>query len=172
MLFIEDFLHYVWKFRLFDRIGLQTTTGDELEVYAAGMHNSDAGPDFHNARVRIGETVWAGNVELHLSSSDWQKHNHTVDNAYNNVILHVVYKDDVPLVLSDGRRVPTLELQNRIPPDLYNRYHQLVFGQQQFIPCEGSIPFVDEITLKKLDHPGAGGTTGKTVGQCTGCPGR
>jgi hypothetical protein len=147
MLFPEDFLHYVWKFRLFDRINLQTNDGEELEILSAGMHNSDSGPDFHNARIRIGETVWAGNVEVHLSSSDWQKHGHATDNAYDNVILHVVYRDDEPLILTDGRHVPTLELQNRIPADLYNRYHTLIFGNQTIIPCEANIGSVDHITL-------------------------
>ncbi len=147
MLFPEDFLHYVWKFRLFDRIGLQTNDGEELEILSAGMHNSDSGPDFHNARIRIGETIWAGNVEVHLSSSDWQKHGHTTDNAYDNVILHVVYRDDEPLILTNGRHVPTLELQNRIPADLYSRYHTLIFGNQTVIPCEANIGSVDHITL-------------------------
>jgi len=147
MLFPEDFLHYVWKFRLFDRVGLQTNDGEELEILSAGMHNSDSGPDFHNARVRIGDTVWAGNVEVHLSSSDWQKHGHTTDNAYGNVILHVVYRDDVPLILLNGRRVPTLVLENRIPDDLYNRYHKLIFGEKVIIPCEASIGSVDSLTL-------------------------
>jgi hypothetical protein len=147
MLFPEDFLHYVWKFRLFDRINLQTNDGEELEVFSAGVHNSDSGPDFQNARIRIGDTVWAGNVEVHLSSSDWQKHGHTTDGAYDNVILHVVYRDDEPLMLSNGRRVPTLELQNRIPDDLYNRYHNLIFGNQTVIPCEANIASVDDITL-------------------------
>jgi hypothetical protein len=147
MLFPEDFLHYVWKFRLFDRIDLQTKDGEELEILSAGLHNSDSGPDFHNARVRIGDTVWAGNVEVHLSSSDWQKHGHTTDNAYDNVVLHVVYRDDQPLVLTNGRRVPTLELQNRIPDDLYNRYHNLIFGNQTVIPCEANIGAVDSLTL-------------------------
>jgi hypothetical protein len=147
MLFPEDFLHYVWKFRLFDRIGLLTNDGEELEVLSAGLHNSDSGPDFHNARIRIGDTVWAGNVEVHLSSSDWQKHGHTTDNAYDNVILHVVYRDDEPLVLPNSRRVPTLELQNRIPDELYNRYHKLIFGNQTIIPCEANIGSVDSLTL-------------------------
>jgi hypothetical protein len=71
MLFPEDFLHYVWKFRLFDRVDLRTNDGEELEIFSAGLHNSDSGPDFQNARIRIGDTVWAGNVEVHLSSSDW-----------------------------------------------------------------------------------------------------
>jgi hypothetical protein len=147
MLFTEDFLHYVWKFRLFDRVGLKTNDGEELEIFSAGVHNSDAGPDFQNARIRIGDTVWAGNVELHISSSDWQKHGHASDNAYDNVILHVVYRDDQPLILPNGRRVPTLNLQNRIPDDLYNRYHKLIFGNQAIIPCEASIGAVDSLTM-------------------------
>jgi hypothetical protein len=147
MLFTEDFLHYVWKFKLFDRKDLRTNDGEELEIFSVGMHNTDAGPDFQNARVRIGDTTWAGNVEVHLSSSDWQKHGHITDNAYENVILHVVYRDDQPLILSNGRRVPTLELLNRIPDELYIRYHNLVFGHQTIIPCEASIASVDNITL-------------------------
>lgn len=147
MLFPEDFLHYVWKFRLFDRADLRTNDGEELEIFSAGLHNSDSGPDFQNARIRIGETVWAGNVEVHLSSSDWQKHGHTTDDSYSNVILHVVYRDDSPLILPNGRRVPTLELQHRIPDELYNRYHTLVFGNQAIIPCEAAIGSVDSLTL-------------------------
>ena len=148
MLFTEDFLHYVWKFRLFDRIGLQTTDGETIEIYSAGMHNTDSGPDFQNARLKIGDTIWAGNVELHLSSSDWQKHKHSTDNAYDNVILHVVYRDDEPLVLPNGRRIPTLELKDRIPGELYGRYHNLIFGNQTTIPCEASIGKVDDFTLR------------------------
>jgi hypothetical protein len=148
MLFTEDFLHYVWKFRLFNRIDLQTTEGEELEVFSAGLHNTHSGPDFQNARIRIGQTTWAGNAELHLFSSDWQRHGHTTDNAYDNVILHVVYRDDEPLFRTDGRRVPTLELEDRISPDLHNRYHQLVFGNQTIIPCEGTIAKIDGITLQ------------------------
>ncbi|MEB0262165.1 MULTISPECIES: DUF2851 family protein [unclassified Mucilaginibacter] len=148
MLFTEDFLHYIWKFRLFDRLNLRTTGGEELEVYSVGMHNSHAGADFQNARIRVGETTWAGNAELHISSSDWHKHGHTTDNAYDNVILHVVYSDDQPLIRTDGKPVPTLELKDRISPELYNRYHNLVFGNQQIIPCEGTIATVDGLTMQ------------------------
>ncbi|MGZ3757010.1 MAG: DUF2851 family protein [Mucilaginibacter sp.] len=148
MLFTEDFLHYVWKFRLFDRADLQTTDGESIEIYSAGVHNTDSGPDFQNARIKIGDTMWAGNIELHLSSSDWQKHNHTTDNAYDNVILHVVYRDDEPVITTDGRSIATLELQNRIPAELYSRYHNLVFGNQTIIPCEASIGHVDDFTLR------------------------
>jgi hypothetical protein len=148
MFFTEDFLHYVWKFRLFERENLQTTTGENIEIFSAGLQNSDSGPDFHNAQLRIGDTTWAGNVELHLKSSDWHKHGHTKDNAYGSVILHVVYRDDQPIELPDGRRIPTLELHERVSPDLYNRYHHLVYGNQQIIPCEGSIRFVDDMALR------------------------
>ncbi|MET3980758.1 hypothetical protein ABIB62_003361 [Mucilaginibacter sp. UYP25] len=148
MLFTEDFLHYIWKFRLFDRMDLRTTEGEELEIYSVGMHNSNAGPDFQNARIRIGETTWAGNAELHISSSEWKRHGHTTDGAYDNVIIHVVYRDDEPLFRTDGRRVPTLELNGRISPELYNRYHNLVFGNQTIIPCEGTIATVDGLTMQ------------------------
>jgi hypothetical protein len=148
MLITEDFLHYVWKFRLFDHAGLQTTGGETLEVFSAGVPNTDSGPDFQNARLKIGATTWAGNVEVHINSSDWQKHNHTTDNAYNNVVLHVVYRDDAPVVMADSRRLPTLELQDRIPDELYGRYHNLIYGEQTIIPCEANIGKLDDFTLR------------------------
>jgi hypothetical protein len=147
MLFTEDFLHYVWKFRLFDNTGLQTTNGEELTVYSAGMHNTDSGPDFNNARLKIGDTTWAGNVELHYHHPTG-KHKHTTDNAYDNVILHVVYRDDEPVILANGRQLPTLELKDRIPDELYSRYHNLLFGNQTVIPCEASIGRLDDFTLR------------------------
>lgn len=147
MLFTEDFLHYILKLRLFNHANLQTTKGDELEVFSAGIHNSDAGPDFQNSRIRIGDTIWAGNVEIHISSSDWQKHGHTTDHAYDSVILHVVYLDDLPLILADGRRVPTVELKKWISAKLYNRHLNLIFGNQVFIPCEATIGSFDSLTL-------------------------
>ena len=148
MLFTEDFLHYVWKFRLFERTNLQTVDVEPMEIQSVGIHNTDSGPDFQNARIKIGDTTWAGNVEIHISSSDWQKHNHTTDNAYDNVILHVVYRDDQPVIAPDGQHIPTLELQSRIPDELHGRYHNLVFGTQTIIPCEASIGKLDEFTLK------------------------
>lgn len=148
MLFTEDFLHYIWKFRLFGKSELQTTDGESIQIYSAGLHNSDSGPDFQNARIKIGETTWAGNVEIHISSSDWHKHNHTHDGAYKNVILHVVYRDDEPITLPDGRKLPTLELQSRVPDELYSRYHALMFGNQTIIPCEASIGTVDEFAMR------------------------
>ncbi|RFZ81083.1 DUF2851 family protein [Mucilaginibacter terrenus] len=148
MLFTEDFLHYVWKFRLFNRIGLYTTDGEELQVYSAGLHNKHAGADFQNARIRIGDETWAGTVELHINSSDWHKHGHSMDGAYDNVILHVVYNHDTPIILPNGRLLPTLELKDRIPGELHHSYHNLVFGKNIVIPCEGSIKRVDPLTMQ------------------------
>ncbi|HNY07928.1 MAG TPA: DUF2851 family protein, partial [Bacteroidales bacterium] len=81
----EKFLHYLWKYRLFIR-QLQTTDGDLTEINNPGEHNTDAGPDFFNARIKIGDTLWAGNVEIHVNASDWIKHGHQQDKAYNNII--------------------------------------------------------------------------------------
>lgn len=148
MLITEDFLHYLWKFRLFERHALQTIDGEDIEIFSAGLHNTHAGPDFHNARIRIGDTTWAGNVEIHINTSDWNKHNHTTDAAYNNVILHVVYQNDAVITLPDGRTLPTLKLKDRIPEELYGRYHQLIYGERTIIPCEASIGKVDDFTLR------------------------
>ena len=146
MLFTEDFLHYVWRYQLYDHAHLQTVEGESIEVIAPGLHNTNAGPDFQNARIKVGDTVWAGNVEIHIASSDWSRHQHTADEAYRNVILHVVYEDDQPVEMPPGRRLPTLALKDRVSPDLYGRYHQLVYQPKTFIPCEGSIGIVPALT--------------------------
>ncbi|WP_295653071.1 DUF2851 family protein [uncultured Mucilaginibacter sp.] len=147
MFFNEDFLQYVWKFRLFDWNGLQTTDGESVEIVSPGLQNTDAGPDFQHAKVRIGDTLWAGNAEVHLCSSDWKRHGHPDDKAYDNVILHVVYRDDEPVSRKDGSPVPTIILRDRIDPELQARYQRLVFGEQQIIPCEKSIGAVDDLIL-------------------------
>ena len=90
----ESILHYVWQNKLFTAHNLKTIDAETVEIIDVGRINTDAGPDFFNAKVKIGDTVWAGNVEIHTNSSDWNKHNHQTDIAYNNVILHVVHKAD------------------------------------------------------------------------------
>lgn len=148
MLFTEDFLYHVWKFRLYDRDQLRTTTGETIEVINPGIRNTNAGADFQQARIKIGDTLWAGNVEIHVAASDWQKHNHQQDRAYNNVILHVVYRNDLPVETTEGNLLPTLELEHRIPAELYGRYHNLVYGEQKIIPCESAIHTVDSLTMR------------------------
>lgn len=142
----EDLLHYAWKYRLFDHSGLQTTTGEPITISQPGLHNQHAGPDFENARLTVGAQEWAGNVEMHLRSSDWKRHGHQHDAAYNNVVLHVVlHHDDDHVALQNGSASPpTLELHNRLPHGLVARY-QSFLSNGQWIPCERLFPDVEDI---------------------------
>lgn len=144
----EDFLHYIWKFGLFDVDGLKTTAGDDITIMQRGSHNLNAGPDFFNARVKIGETLWAGNVEIHTRSSDWARHNHTADEAYKNIILHVVFEDDKPVLDSENKPVATLVLKGRIDLKFYNTYKNFT-DARGWIPCETSLPNVDPFIVEK-----------------------
>jgi len=146
MNFPEDFLHYVWQFRSFDYNGLQTCDGEKLEIINTGLLNLNAGPDFNHAKIKIGETTWAGNVEIHLKSSDWLKHNHQVNPAYENVILHVVYQHDAEITRMDGTILPVLELKDRISADLIRRYENLFLTLTDF-PCIAQIGRVDELII-------------------------
>lgn len=142
----EDFLHYLWKHRLFKTDGLQTSCGQQLEVLSTGVHNHHAGPDFENSRVRIGETLWAGNVEIHVNSSDWEKHNHQNDDSYENVILHVVFNHDQELTRRDGSTIPVLAVKDRVPPDLITKYRSLV-ENLDWVPCEKHVSRVDSLHI-------------------------
>jgi hypothetical protein len=121
----EEFLQYIWKHALFDRSGLTTVDGKPVEIVHSGLHNSDAGPDFFNAQLRIGDTLWAGNVEVHIKSSDWFKHKHQDDGAYKNVILHVVWENDKDIALPGGFILPALELKDFLVSDIYIKYEEL-----------------------------------------------
>ena len=131
----EDFLHYLWRTRRFDHRELKTTLGQSVQIHFPGEYNTHAGPDFFNARLSIDGTLWAGNVEMHILSSEWLDHGHQQDPAYDSVILHVVHRENHPVVLPDGRRLPCLELDGRIPEGLVARYRQLE-SAQSWIPCE------------------------------------
>ena len=143
----EDFLHYLWRLKRFDISNLKTTEGTPIELLKVGDHNHHAGPDFTDARIRIGDTTWAGNVEIHLNSSDWHRHGHHLDAAYQNVILHVVLEEDEVIRLENGERLPCLELKNRVPSKLAGSYLKLLHAEN-WIPCERNIPGVPEITQK------------------------
>jgi hypothetical protein len=140
----EDFLHFIWKYGLFERNEMMTDEGDELQVIGLGEHNTDAGPDFLNSRIRIGHTTWAGNVEIHLRSSDWYVHKHHTDKAFDNVILHVVYHHDRPAIRASGEIIPTLTLV--FDENLYKNYKVLMAPKVQ-IPCSGKIKEVDPFLL-------------------------
>lgn len=131
----EDLLHYVWRLQRFDLQDLQTTEGQQIQIQKTGDLNDHAGPDFTNARIKIGETLWAGNVEMHLKSSDWIAHQHQTDQAYENVILHVVLENDQPIDRQNGTRIPCLELKKRISSKLSKVYKKLLHNEQ-WIPCQ------------------------------------
>ncbi|SFC60412.1 Protein of unknown function [Parapedobacter composti] len=131
----EDMLHFVWKYRLYCTQGLHTDSGKSVVVLETGIHNHDAGPDFVAARIRIDGTEWVGNVEIHVNSSDWNKHGHQYDRAYNNVVLHVVYEHDGVITRQDGTVPETLELKSLIPVHVLSRYEELMRGLH-WIPCE------------------------------------
>ena len=138
----EEFLHYIWKYKLYNP-HLQLLSGENLVVLHPGIHNSDSGPDFFNARIKVEETIWAGNIEVHILSSDWSKHLHQNDSTYDNVILHVVYLNDKPVRRKDGSEIPTLELQGLFQEDTWQNYIHFM-QSHQWIPCQSMIHKTNE----------------------------
>ncbi len=130
----EYFLHYVWRHRLFNTSNLRLESGEELTVLHPGFYNRDAGPDFQESLLRIGSHRWMGSVELHVNSSEWKAHGHSNDPAYENVILHVVWKHEEEVLLTDGTRLPVLTLEKRVDKALLKRYRLLNFSPEP-IPC-------------------------------------
>lgn len=142
----EAFLFHAWQHRLFKTQELITGEGEPVRVIHPGLLNSDAGPDFINARIRIGETLWAGNVEIHLRASDWKKHRHQHDPAYANIILHVVYEADEAIERPDGSLIPVLVLEEEIQEQALKNYHYLL-SNRQWIPCVTRIGQVDKMVI-------------------------
>jgi len=138
----EALFQFIWANSLYQGTGLKTTTGEPVTVMHCGMHNKDAGPDFLETRVRIGNTVLAGNAELHLKSSDWMRHGHSNNAAYKNLVLHVVYDDDMPGVAGN---VPVLELKGHIPENILPHYYKLM-NMPGKLPCTGQHEQVRDIT--------------------------
>ena len=144
----EDFLHYIWKQRKFNLAKLVTTNNESVLVKSTGMHNHFAGPDFFNSQVIIGNQLWAGNVEIHVKSSDWYVHNHEKDENYDNVILHVVWEHDTDIFRKDNSAIPTLELKNVIDATVLENYKKLFSNSSKWINCENDFPDIDDFLLK------------------------
>jgi hypothetical protein len=138
----ERLLQYIWQFQYFNTRNLHTVNGESLEVIQRGTYNTNQGPDFLNAKVRTAETTWAGNIEMHINSSDWFSHHHSEDKNYSNIILHVVWKNDNNHELP----FPTLELQPIVSSVLLGRYEELM-QSALFIPCQEHIKSVPPITI-------------------------
>jgi hypothetical protein len=145
----EDFLHFVWKFKLFNSLNLSTTEGEPITILKNGIHNHHSGPDFSGATIKIGDKLWSGNVEIHIKSSDWIAHSHQTDPAYKNVILHVVFNDDKEIYLDKPGDLPVLELENYISADYLENYQHLT-ASKAWIPCASQFPKVDEFKTNQF----------------------
>ena len=119
---MEELLHYVWKHKLFALKPLQTTDGQPIEIIDPGLANMHAGPDFFNAKIKINDVTWVGNIEIHQQASDWFRHNHHLDPAYDSVILHVASDIDATPTRSNGEVIPQMELH--YPPYLLKNYEE------------------------------------------------
>jgi len=143
----EDFLHYLWKFKKFDTLNLKTFNGEEITIINVGQYLELAGPDFFNAQITIGNQKWAGNVEIHLKSSDWYVHHHERDGAYENVILHVVWEHDTEIFRSNNTEIPVLELKKYVDKTTIENYQSLM-TPKSWIFCEKQLKDVDGFALK------------------------
>jgi hypothetical protein len=145
----EDFLHYIWKFAKFNSQQLLTSANENLTIIRLGTHNQDeSGPDFFNAQIEIDSQIWAGNVEIHIKSSDWYAHGHEKDDAYQNVILHVVWEHDMDIYRTDQTVIPTLILKDYAEISAEKNYHQLMQNQLKWINCEADFNSFSELKLK------------------------
>lgn len=142
----EDFLHYVWKHKAFSSTSLKTVKGSVVSINQLGQHNLNAGPDFFNAQLVIDGQLWAGNVEIHIKSSDWYVHNHEKDKAYDNVILHVVWEHDSEIYRKDNSEIPTLELKHYVEDALLGNYQKLM-KSKSWINCESDFSDIDDFLL-------------------------
>ncbi|MEN8119603.1 MAG: DUF2851 family protein [Bacteroidota bacterium] len=141
----EKILYFIWKYKLYNANQLISSESKHIQIINPGMQNFDAGPDFINAQIKIDNTLWAGNVEMHLKSSDWNKHHHQKDKAYNNVILHVVLNNDTMVYNENGDKIPLLKL--KLNPAIVKKYEELLVNEGK-LPCSKDIKSVEEFRLK------------------------
>lgn len=156
----ESFLHYIWQRQYFDKQDLITTEGEVLQILHPGYPNFQAGPDFSNSRIKLKGMEWMGMVEIHVKSSDWQRHQHHIDPAYQQIILHVVWEQQHPVLRENGAIIPTLELKRRINPQLLWR-HQNLRRSSSRIPCHHQLhkghlalvkPMMHQALIERLTH--------------------
>lgn len=145
----ESFLHFIWKFQLLNSRELQSDAGQEIVVLHPGNQNTDAGPDFSNAKIKIGDIIWNGNVEIHINSKDWYRHNHQSDDSYYNIVLHIVWKNDASIKRKDKTIIPTLELKKLVDHKLILKYNQLFVPGDEIL-CHQFIESVKSITILNM----------------------
>ena len=144
MSYPEQLLHYIWKYKLYANRLFNSSDGDKVEIIDPGRLNVNSGPDFFNAKIKVGNKTWAGNIEIHKSSSDWIKHKHQSDPAYDSIILHVVEKIDCEVYTHQGRRIPQVVIQ--IPDKVASNYSQLL-SSNFTIPCTNKLKDIPKIHL-------------------------
>lgn len=142
----EAFLHYLWKFQKFNNLSLKTTSGEDISIINCGQYLELSGPDFFNAQICIGNQKWAGNIEIHLKSSDWYIHHHEEDRAYENVILHVVWEHDTEIFRKNNIEIPVLELQYFVDPKVVASY-QVLQSKKSWIYCENQLQRFSDFIL-------------------------
>jgi hypothetical protein len=143
----EDFLHYIWKHKLLNLNQLETTQKEKVQLINSGEHNHNAGPDFFNSQIIIEDLHWAGNIEIHVKSSDWYVHGHEKDINYDSIILHVVWEHDIEIYTKDNLVVPTLELKKHLDKNILNNYQKLFSKSQKWINCQNVISSVDPFII-------------------------
>lgn len=139
----EEFLHFLWQYKLLDVTRLKSTIGEDIQIVKSGTYNKNSGPDFLNAQLKINNQLWIGNVEIHINSSDWYLHMHEEDENYDAVILHAVWQHDADVYMKNNIPLPTLILKDFVANNLLNNYQKLFSKEQRFIPCENQIKEVD-----------------------------
>lgn len=157
----EKLLQYLWNYKVFTNFDFKDIEGNPVEILDFGKWNADSGPDFLTAKIKVNNIILAGHIELHVKASDWIFHNHSHDPNYQNIILHVVYHNDMEIDELNNKNVPTLELKSYINQNILWKYEKLS-GGNQFIACENifdpdKIPlhFHEENILKKLNEKSA-----------------
>lgn len=142
----EKLLQFIWQFQYFNSTQLTTSDNEILQILDPGKINHDQGPDFREAKIKINNTTWIGNIEIHIKAGSWYLHNHHNDNKFNNIILHVVWENDVEVRDQYGIKLPTLTLQERVSKILLKKYEFLMHNEE-FIPCGSQINTVNKILL-------------------------
>ncbi len=144
----EEFLHYLWQYKLLRHSELLSTQHEKIIIFNCGAYNKNSGPDFLNASIQIGNQLWYGNVEIHLKASDWYAHQHEKDLNYDAVILHVVLENDVAIFMKNNKPLPTLELKDKIEEKYIHNYLNLFNRNLNWIPCEKQITAIDSFVLE------------------------
>lgn len=143
----EDFLYYVWQYKLFSKTALKTSKQDSLVIKDVGKRNVNSGPDFLNAQLFLDNQHWAGNVEIHIKSSDWYLHKHETDVNYDAVILHVVWEHDTDVFMKNNKPLPTLELKDIVDKKVFKAYQEISKNYKNWIPCENQISGLDDFLI-------------------------